>query len=143
MKYCTTISWIALIMLMTQNLIASPMNLELELPQELKTENDGEIRYSYTPDGFRQVLRIYATYVALAESHVLLIEDIEALETKNDLLMSGVDTCIETLNDVNRDREFVYSLKTQRDWKRPLIVGLSAGVAGVGVGILVGVLVTR
>ena len=125
------------------------LHLELNLPVETEHLIDGNLFYSYTPDQFRVVLKIFKTYTVLADTHDSLLMDVFVLEKDNSLLAETINKCNATLNDVNTDREFIYKLReddikeAKKDtFKAKLKTVLIAGgssLVGVAVGILIGV----
>ena len=161
-KLITTLLMSTLMMLIPMSLIASQPNLELNppttnvdldldltLPLEVKHTIDGQLFYSYTPDNFRLSLKIYKTYTFLAEAHVLLLKDIKTLEVDVNYLINAVDSCLVTLEDVNKDRNFIYKLREsdisrmKRNEKKQIlktVLFTGGGIAvGLGIGILIGI----
>jgi len=133
------------------NLIALPpsFELDLQLPKETKQTVDNQLFYSFEPEEFRLVLKIFNNYEGLATTHKLLIKDIEQLEIENQLFLSTLNQCNATLNNVNNDREFIYKLR-ESDIKKAedknklqkikTALFASGGVAvGIGIGILIGI----
>lgn len=125
------------------------VDLNLSLPQEIKHEVDGQLLYSFTPDNFRLVLKIYTSYTYLSKENVSLHKDIEQLEKDIELLHGAVLSCSYTLKEVNRDREFIYKLresdikKMEADAKKNKlkIILWSGGsaIVAAAIGIIVGV----
>ena len=134
---------------LTPLVVETELNFNLDLPLEIKHEVDGQLLYSFTPDDFRLILKIFKNYTVLSEMHTLLLRDIRLLENENTLLILTLNNCSKTLEDVNSNREFIYKLREDeleefvdqnRKRKIKTILFTSGGVlVGVGLGILLGV----
>ena len=125
------------------------LQLDLNLPVETQHEVNNRLFYSYTPDQFRVVLKIFKTYTVLAEAHILLLQDIEILEEQNEELFESLYVSVKTIHEVNNDREFMYKLResdkkelekdvTKQKLKTIFITGGST-IVGIAAGILIGI----
>jgi len=134
---------------LTPPITDTDLDLDIVLPLEIKHTVDGQLLYSYIPDSFRLVLKIYKNYTVLAEAHVLLMNDLDTLEKDNALLLNGLSKCIVVLEKTDEDREFIYDLResdlaqmenNKRKQTIKTVLFTSGGVAvGVGIGILIGI----
>ena len=153
-----------LTILMPINSIASQLDLELtppvtetdldfniDLPLEIKHEVDGQLLYSFEPDDYRLILKIFKNYTVLSEAHFILLEEIELLEYDAAMLLTALRKCNVVLTDVNDDREFIYQLREddiekakKKERKQALKTILLTGggiVVGTALGILIGIFI--
>lgn len=124
------------------------LDFDLNLPPEIKHEIDGQLLYSFEPDDYRLILKIFKNYTTLTETHFMLLDDIQLLEYDNTILLNALRDCNIMLTNVNKDREFIYKLreddikkaKKQSQKQRIKIILLTGGgvLVGVGIGILIG-----
>lgn len=155
-------------LLMTTNLYASlptseqlpaPANVEykldLDIPKELVLKKGDivkpDVLFAYDRGQFELALDVFANYHALAEAHIFLLEDLEAADEKNLLFSYGLVKCTDTLDKVEKDRQFIYSLRAKeakdnatriRKEKAKTFLLVSSGVVvGIGLGIGIGFLI--
>jgi hypothetical protein len=127
------------------------------LSKELGELTKDKVLYSYTPEDFRVILKIFSSYQKLSIIYFQMQKNITLLEKDVDILTGAFNKCNETLYKVEEDREFIYNLrekevdslkkeikKNDRRTKiKTILVSTGSGLVGIGAGILIGALIAN
>jgi hypothetical protein len=127
------------------------------LSKELSELTKDKVLYSYTPEGFRVILKIFSSHQKLSTIYFQMQKDITLLEKDVDILTRVFNKCNKTLSKVEEDRKFIYNLREEevdnlkkaikkndrRTRIKTILVSTGSGLVGIGAGILIGALIAN
>ena len=131
----------------------SELILDLDLPRGTVNNVDGQMFLTFDQEQFAIILKIYKTYEILARINRSLAELVENTEKQRNIAIVAAYKCVDVLETVDKDRIIVHKIRDQeraevaiRERKskiKNVLIVSGTGIAGVGLGILIGFFARR
>ena len=136
-----------------EEIATSELQLNLVLPGGTVDNINGSMFMTFDEEDFAVILKIYRTYEVLAKINRSLSELVEYTEGQRDVAIVTSYKCADALEIVNNDRLMVYKIRNaernnvairERKSKiKTVLIAAGSGLAGVGVGIIIGLFAVR